>query len=273
MLSGIPRVVGAIIGESSLPQREAARVEEQQDALEMDVIKEMLLGSPHPAVNSIAAQALSSLCLDEPFGLNAAVNDALYVRIDQVFTQSFVRTGITAGKEFELLQPISTIERLARALIYNPFRISRETLDRLAAFASMDPGNIRLAVLQAVQLWYCPSGCREGRNVVTTRATLIRGLLDSKDIEINRLHPWQRRQLSHAAAISSLMQCYSSGEWDGFLRDLLENLNLDKPPLLQQELLISLISPETILEQNMVQSSERFPRTGSVRSPYSGARI
>jgi hypothetical protein len=254
-------------------------VQERQDALEMDVIKEMLLDSPHPAVSSIAAQALASLGPDEPFRpiMNGrtftpkGIVISLWARIDEIFTQSFVRTGITAGKEYELLEPISTIERLARALAYYPSRLPPATSERLAAFISREPGDIRLAAIRVFRSRRISTTGRRQRGFVAASVTLTRRFLESQDIEISRLHPWQRWQLSYAAAITSDMECYSPSDQDAFLHDLLESLDLDKPPLLQQELLISLISPETIIEHK-VKSSEGFPRTGSVCSPYLCAR-
>jgi hypothetical protein len=245
----------------SLPQGEASRVKDEGGALEMNIIEEMVLHSPHPVVSSIAAQALAALSLNEPFTQDEA-SDALWKRIDQIFTQSFARTGIsiTAGKEYELLEPHSTIERLARALVYYPLHISSTASDRLTAFMSMDLEDIRLAAIQAFVLWHdVPISPPSHRGPAITCVALTRRFLESKDIETSRLHPWQRRHLSQVAAFTSKTKSYSPDDREAFLQDLLGKLDLDNPPLLQQELLISLLSPETVLDPDTQSPLVRFP--------------
>jgi hypothetical protein len=259
LLPRLSYIVRRFIRNASLPRGEATRVKKEQGPLEKDVIKEMLLSSPHPVVSSIAAQALAALCLDEPSTLNTVLDPAVWMRIDQIFTQSFLKIGITTDKEYEPLEPTSTIERLARALLYSPFCSSTAVSDRLDAFVNREPTDIRLAAIQAFKLrahtfinsWGC----------VPKRLALIQNFLKIEDIEICRVHPWQRRQLSYAAAIPFGDCSYRDGHT--FFPELLKNLDLDKPPLLQQEMLIFLLNPEMI---DYVQSYGRLPRAGAVCS-------
>jgi hypothetical protein len=212
---------------------EVLAVKGQQSNLEIDAIAEMVVRSPYPVVNSIAAQALAALCGEH--SPCERVPKWLRSNIREIFIRSFRITakGPIVDKHIELLESSSTVERLARALLHfheNPSRYLEREVPVMVLKAFILTSDLSLDSFDA-------EACSIYAQEILQHDFIGVSLVD--------IPPRIRNLLLHAVEASARSGVYSSEQRNAFYQDLLKNLDPEKPPLLKQCILISALRPGT----------------------------
>ena len=185
------------------------------DSLELDIIKEMVLQSPHQKVQSLAAQALGGLL--EKYPVNDFLSDALYTQVWHHW------------KETNYCDSPTGAERLTRAMAYCALHYRGTFSPWIELHRSdFDTGHLDDPKLAAIRALVHVNTIMDDTNWMALDELTHRFLYLPPSDEMFMLHPWIIHQLTNAAILSTNWQTHSQEYWNFLFEQFLRDLSFDR---------------------------------------------
>jgi len=247
LLRRLANAISDIIDYATVVSLEKKKVADRQATLEMDTLSEMLLESPHSAVNSIAAQALAGSWKGgrdhAPVSLEArhAVARLFYDRFKWWDVPEGGKPTLITGSE-------TTTERLARACLnVHPGTLFRTPRTTLYEYSAARPDDLRVVALYAAAL--SKDSELPEADQAEMNGALVRRILARPREATNEVPPWVKDRLLDSAIMSARQKVHNTEDWNVWFDRFLQNLSLDRPQTLQDEMFIGMIGSRPTAEE------------------------